>query len=686
MSLTRTHALYVRELRGWRRRFWWMPVVAALAVTLPLSLPQSVTNQSRQQRWEYRYLPINPGAGQLSDDDDDFLNLPLRTDLLRWSVLATIATTFLLAGWLARELRSAEVRDDTLGDLVITTIQPGELFTAQLAAAWTIASVPLAGALPVFFAFGVRTGRSPAELLLGLSLLLAAPLLGACLGGATLWWKRLVLVSARDRAFRFWLLGFVLYALALSWGLAALVTYPNRRWVEAALPKRLRSEQSYFDELLIGNFVLGAGLLAMTWILVCVARALWRRGRLARCLLLVAILWIGWRVAQLHPQATIQQTIASTSGVDADWMVLGRLRWYEQLIGAPFILPWLVPQVFGSDQYYQSRGEWSLEFDPFLQPTLLGGVFWCVLALAAALLTWFDLHWVMLRPWTIAAIQRPEIAPLMLELGGQGHRPRPRRYGFESRNPVWDLMLVRSSGSQVVVMVWFAILLAGTTASLFLNWPRLRNEEPMFHSLSDPLQTALVLTIALCCLHAVNCGMTIAHLRMTQQWWAFLSTPLRLRTVLAGVCLPRLIEVGIMLLCVGPVLAVAYAVRVEFWDSQLSFLFLYLAGFAAGFIYIIWAVSLWSASRAKNPTRTTLMTLIVAPIVASAFPGLWAWGLDRQDTAYRRFQPWGVELPLPAWESPPWQYLAAAVPIVVPLLLATFLLWRGVRRLRWETR
>ncbi len=686
MSAARTHALFVRELRGWRRRFWWLPALVALAVTLPTVLTQTTPRGDYQQRWD-RYSSPQYSNGPETDDNEDFLRLPLRAEVMGWTLLATMGVGFLLAGWLARELRYAEVRNDTLGDLVLTTIQPGELFTAQLAAAWAIAAMPLVAALPVFLAFGVRTGHSPTELLTGTTLLLATPLLGACLGYATPWWKRLVLVSARDRAFRFWMLGFVLCAAALSWGLAALVTYPNRKWVEAALPKRWRSDAAYFDELLLGNFVLGLWLLAAAWVLVCLARALWRRGRVTRVLLFIAITLVAWRAVHWHPQAEIKQAMAGAQREsDSYWGLVSRLRWYDQLISVPFVLPMTLTSSYGGDLWagWEREERWL---------GISGAiVFWLTFALAAALLGWFDVRWVLTQPWTIAAIQRPEVAPMMLELGGRGHRQRARNYVFDSRNPVWDFTLARSAGSRVVVFVWFGLVVVGTAVSLFRHWPRLRQAEPAFNPLREPVQLALALTAILCALLALNCGLAIAQLRATQQWWAFLSTPMRLRSILAGLCLPRLVDALVLLVSGGALTSVAFALNVKFWDCA-THPFWYHAyetlapmGVATEFTFVTWAVSIWAASRAKSPARTTLLTVIIVPIIALALPALWAWGLDRKDVAWRRFEPWGRELSPAPWHTPPWEYLTVAVPFVVPLLIATVLLWLGVRRLRWETR
>ena len=50
-------ALYLREIRGWRHRFWWLPLAGLIGVLLPLSLLPPKTRDLAANSWEEQAYP-----------------------------------------------------------------------------------------------------------------------------------------------------------------------------------------------------------------------------------------------------------------------------------------------------------------------------------------------------------------------------------------------------------------------------------------------------------------------------------------------------------------------------------------------------------------------------------------------------------------------------------------------------
>lgn len=721
MNVSLTIAIYLREVRSWRHRFWWLPLLGMLSALLPVALTPPPMEEYGAVSW------FRGRGDRYEDSDTTFLSSsPVPAKVLTVTVCVACALSLLLAAWLARELRGAEVRNATLMDVAITSIRPLELAVAQIAAAWTIAVMPLVGAAPVLVPCGVRVGMGATETLGGLFVLFGAPLAGACIGYAGFWWKRLVLVASRGRSFRLWMIGVFALATVTCWVIAVPLTYPLWYRIQKGMPTDSRFKTPYFEDVFLTNLVVGVWLLAVLWLLFCVVRGLWRRGWKGRIVLLLIVALGVTGAVKSKPYARLKRSIPTWSVMT---MSSSPLEWWLSRFDTTLADVPTFPAITASLAF---GGEYNLGFSPRSRPEitrqqwnaiidkmiLVGGAFWLTLALGAVLFALGDLGWVLRQPWLVEALRRPEAAPMMVEFGGDGLRRREGNYVFETRNPVYDYALARSGDSRVVLMAWFVLIVIGSAVALFLRWNDFVKYQPMSDALDNVLPRTWSFVAVLCWMCGLNCGLTIAHLKSSLQWWSLLSLPVKFRSVLWGICFPRLVDAlfiigaAFSLVVVGVILRslsfsltsdydyyygeryVSYSVRrlVNFFDLGRAIVsyhswgqWLPLALNVLTLTFVGLATSLFAASRSKGPAKATVLAVILSALVVKAIPYGYYWLVGWQTRQWSRFQTWGVESLPPPLQREPWASIGAYVPYLAPMLLSLFLLWWGIRRLKRET-
>jgi hypothetical protein len=715
MNLSLTIAIYLREVRSWRHRFWWLPLVGTWAALLPLVLTPTTKPDEGRRRFAFARENL------LVDDSDTsfLLNLPVPQHALTLTVCIACGLTALLAAWLARELRAAEVRNATLTDVAVTMVRPLELAVGQIAAAWTIAVMPLIGAAPVIVPFAVRIGRNATDVLSGLAVLLGAALLSACVGYAGFWWKRLVLVASRGRSFRLWMMGVAAIALVAGWGLASSATYPLWRWVRKGLPLHWREDSSYLNDILLTNFIVGVWMLALLWLLACLARGLWRRRWKGRATLALLIAFIAFGATHAKPGAWLKRFLSAAQPMNfrsaLDWYLI---RPDATLKDVPMFPAVVAAQALGGNWDFNS-GEGRRRDDAAQQHLaelcgkmiLVGGAFWLSLALAAFLFALGDVGWVLRQPWLVEVLRRPEAAPLMIEFGGDAARRRQGVYVFESRNPIYDYSLARSGGSRAVMIAWFALIIVGMTVTIFLGWKNFVKEQPESGAFAHVLPRTWDCVALLCWMCGMHCGLTIAHMKTSLQWWSLQSLPFPFRSVLWGICLPRLVDA---LFIIGAAFSLAvvgmtlhsFSFSFEPMESvdawQFSRQDIGLGGIAyfmaqpSGYVlhpvlnmlrltFVGVATSLFAASRSRGAAKTTVLAVILSALITKVIPLGYDKLLDWHRTKWYRFQTWGVETPPPPLMREPWGTIGSYMPYVAAALGSLILLGLAVRRLKRET-
>ncbi len=682
-------ALYLREVRSWRHKFWWLPLVGTLLALLPLGLIPLKRRVEGRQSWEEQMDPF-------------FLRPAVPQPEMAFVICGLMAITFLLALWLARELRGAEVRDNILPDLVITTVNAFELAVAQIAAAWTIASMLVVGALPVLVPFGARVGRNTSELLLGVALLVIFPLAGAAIGYALFWWKGLIVIASRGRSFRLWMIPVALIAVAACATVARPITIPWWRTMGAA-PRtgwnNYGDPGQYSSAMLPTNLVLGVLLLAALWLIVVLLLTLWergRRGRVALCLLLT--LAVG--ISTPHPRAVRLRTQASNRAINVAKRLVPvtNLRWgpwhpVDDWLLRPEINAYLTPVfplaagpiLFGVDLHQEShhgygasvsRARWD-EATPLM--LVSGGLFWLICALSAFCFALRDLNFVFRRPWLIHALRHPELAAFMLEFGRM-RKPRVGNYIFATRNPYFDYALARSGGSRVVLFALFGVALLGMAVFRLRSWEQFIGAQPT-PDLEGEAAMLLMATLFLCWLCGVNGGLFLAHLKATRQWWALLGLPVRFRTLLWGLWLPRVVDAGVIVVAGGAALAMLAALGREDWSQGAEgehWLYAGLAAVLPGMVALGASTSTFAASWSRGSTKATMLTVVlsiaIGVILPSALAALIQWHLERSEP-----KEWRLHF-TPVDSDPA---LATIVTPIAASVTSCLALWGwGLRRLR----
>ncbi len=680
-------ALYLRELRGWRHRFWWLPLAGTLLTLLPLALIPLRRSTERKHPWEEQITP-------------PFLWPAVPQQALGIVIAALMALTFLLALWLARELRGSEVRDNTLPDLVITTVNALELALAQVAAAWTIAAMLIVGALPVLVPFGARVGRNRWELLLGCAVLLSFPLAGAAIGNALFWWKGLVVIASRGRSFRLWMIPVALLAVTACANIARPLTILWWRQSSpgggAPNPWGYRGNPGpYSSAMLPTNLVLGVMLLAALWLVVALLLTLWergRRGRAALCALLVVTV-IG---SCSHPFVVRVRTRTAVRATKLGQRLAPQVnqRWgpshvLDQLLERPDLNSYLVPILpllagpilFGADLYPTSDrnsglGTRRVRWDEVLPLLLvLGGLFWLTCALSAFTFALRDASFLFRRPWLIHALRHPELAAYLLEFG-RTRKPRVGNYVFATRNPFFDYTLARSGGSRVVLFALFGACLLGVGLMRLRSWEQFVGEQPT-PDLTAESGVVMTTTFFLCWLCGVNGGVYLAHLKATRQWWALLGLPVRFRTLLSGLWLPRVLDAGVLVVAGYAAVSMLAALGHEDMSLAEGEHWLY-AGLLASLLVLGASTSTFAASWSRGTARATMLTVIlsiaVGMILPAALVALIEWQIGRSEP-----KEWRLHF-TPVDSDPALVTILAPIAASVTSCLA--LLGWGVRRLR----
>ncbi len=683
MDFTSFTTIYSKEIRAWRHRFWWLPLAGAMVCLLPMTIAKPPQMSQPPGTGLAMGAPIPVAT---TDADRQFLEPPVPRDVLAWVVGGLCVVTSLLALWLAREFRGAEVRDGTLLDVALTTIRPLGFVTAQILAAWTVAAMPLMGALPVLLPFGIRMGITVGGLLWGVVLLLTFLLIGACLGYGALWWRRVVILASRGRSLRLWLLPFAIAVVLTAIACGVPITYPmwkkyqsncNRMRTFSGEPPFNQSPPTYLTDTLLSNFVLGVFLLALLYVAFIVARSLWRarwKGRLALLLFVPSVVWLGWKAPSLLSKWT--DTIPRDIG----------LNQYESFLMLPFIS--LLNAITACGGSLGGPGEWADGFDAPNAFTLGGLVYWLGVALLAFLFALEDTRWVMRQPWLVTALQRPETAPFMLELGGKIRRRRGL-YDFGVRNPVYDYLMARSSGSRITAVGWFAVLVIGTTGGLYFVWDVYLNGMPATWGMSeDVLRIPWGIAVGLCALCGLNCGATISQLKMSGQWGVLLSLPLKSRSLHWAVCFPRFVDallVAVLAFSLGGI-----GVGFNFIELKQFIPF----AVAMGMAFAAFAVtSVFASAFTKSTAKAMVLCVILSALLLGGLTWLGAW-LDGRSTQQMRNiiqfydAPWMFRT-RPATEYSAltvwwWKWRSLAVPSAIGAAVLLFLSWWSSRRLNKE--
>jgi hypothetical protein len=305
--------------------------------------------------------------------------------------------------------------------------------------------------------------------------------------------------------------------------------------------------------------------------------------------------------------------------------------------------------------------------DPYLFIGVsLGLTYLTVVALASFVFAVGDVAWTMKNSWAIAALQNPKRAALLAPEASRAPRRRAALYLFVTRNPVYDLCLAHSSftrASIAAVAGFLVICLTGFLAYVWDDYLKAPTERLLFQlTFGGVLAFAAILCISC----GWSSGLTISRFKQSQQWSAILATPLNLRTILLGICLPNLGDAAILCALLTPLLIAGCAVGMLEWTHVgLIFLLLTLA-----FLVCV-ATSIFSSAFTKNGAKAGVLCVVLTGFLA----GKLAYGLNAWSTLFPR-----GPYPPQWWET--W------TPFIIALLyLFAFcgvLTWLGVRRLRWD--
>lgn len=156
-------------------------------------------------------------------------------------------------------------------------------------------------------------------------------------------------------------------------------------------------------------------------------------------------------------------------------------------------------------------------------------------------------------------------------------------------------------------------------------------------------------------------------MKRQQQWSALLPTPLRFRTLLGGVCLPRWIDGVTMTVLLFSVMSVGLPLRMMDYSNYWS---LPIANAAA--LIVCTATSLFGSAFTKSPAKTGFLGVVLAVLLGIGFGVVVSW-------VQERFFPWhgGPRKWLESWASPIVSLAALALASIV-------LTWMACRRLRWD--
>lgn len=668
MSYDAIRHIFLKEIRAWRYRFWWLPIAGALVVIVPMafssppSLPTPQQLQQQQWRWQqiiFSTIPAAPFAGV---------------------VLCFGLGTMLLALWMGRTLRWSEVHDDTIIDLALSPLTALEVAAGQVLAAWVVTTVALAGAAPVFVFYGTMAGRTAADMLPALLVLLMCPLFAAAVGYGMMWWKRLALEAMHGRSFRRFLLWFVPLLAAMCVGLGWPLADPAIRSA-ASTPQ---PDPMLRLAIVFVSLVWGLPLLCAVWLAIIGADALRRRVLRLRGHPLrwkVALLLLGLFVISSVRMETGRLAFHGFIPVSMFWNRLATdwSSWLNRFSNTPMLSLWwgLLSFVFGLAPLGAScalGGQWGSTqttnmVDPFVQPSLAVGLgYWAAVGMTSFVFATRDLAWTMKNSWAIGALQNPARAALLAPEAARAPHRREFLYPFITRNPVYDLCLARSMGTRSALVVVFGFVVLGSAAWLaydYSAWATAPFEQWRFEAqFSLPFMVALLLSS--CC--GLGCGLTIARLKRQQQWSALLPTPLPFRALLVGVCLPRWVDGLTLTVLLYSVNSIGLPLRMlreleMLWATPLAMITVLL---------VCTATSLFGSAFTKSPAKTGFLGVLLAILLCIGFGMLLSW-------VEQRFFPMH-EGPRSRWEN--WTPMIVA--FIALALASVTLTGLACRRLRWD--
>jgi hypothetical protein len=222
-------------------------------------------------------------------------------------------------------------------------------------------------------------------------------------------------------------------------------------------------------------------------------------------------------------------------------------------------------------------------------------------------------------------------------------------------------------GTRSALVIIFGLAVVSCAAFLSIgyeDWAAAPYDRYRFEE-SFSLAMMISFLLSACC--GWSCGLTIARLKRQQQWSALLPTPLRFRTLLVGVCLPRWIDGITLMLLLLSVFSVGLPLHGmtesnEFWVGPLVM---------APVLIVCTATSLFGSAFTKSPAKTGFLGVVLAVMLGTGFGFLMAWVGER----------------FPQHEGPRlwWENWTPTIVSLVALTAASALLtWLACRRLRWD--
>lgn len=667
--------IFLKELRAWRHRFWWLPMGGALCVILPMALaspPQMPSPELlQQQTWLQSQVT--------------FSTIPAEWLAVVTFALGTGASG--LASWLAYTLRWSEIHNNTLTDLALTRVTALEIVAGQILAIWAITSVALAGAAPILIYYATMAGRSETQILTGVAVLMFYPLLAAATGYGSMWWKRLATASVRGKSYLRFMVVVTLLLTMLCAAVGLPLAYPLNLWAYGTL---LQNDDLLMRiDLFMKSLFWGTPIVCLLWLAFVALRALWQWrmwGRIVALLLLLLFMGGGCVGAR-----SASGWIASLSAQMGQWAPFPR--------GDPVLLFGLGLMPLGAARAF--GGQWEgTEFMNALDPHLLTGIglglaYLVIIALASFVFAVGDVKWTMQNGWAIATLQNPTRAALLLPEAARAPRRRVRRavsYLFVTRNPFYDFFLTRSVFSRVTFTGIFGFIVIVFTGGLAHVWADYLKAPTEHWRLGSAFLLVTMLMAILCASQGLACGSHIAQLKERQQWSGLLVTPTRLRALLLGVCLPTCGDSLMLCLLFSPLVFIGRTLGVVQWSNVGVALLLFLL-----MPLICGVTAIFSSAFTKTAAKAGLLSVILTGVLLAGvlflltylesffpfnrysltFMARWHFGnVEWLESLYPPLSPY----PPQWWEI----WLPKMVALVALIGACLSLLWLACRRLRWE--
>jgi hypothetical protein len=403
-------------------------------------------------------------------------------------------------------------------------------------------------------------------------------------------------------------------------------------------------------------------LLALALLFLFATHSLWQHGWRGRTLLPLFVAVVAW-------------VVVSAATPNNGWLT--RLA---SSLDRPLFMPQiyaLITCTFGWAPFGATiafGGQWATtDFTnacgPYLHLGIVTGMlYWSVLAMAAFAFAVGDLNWTLRNSWAIACLQNPARAALLAP--GSERAPRRRReyYPFVTRNPVFDLCLARSTGTRAVLIGVHATMFLAFTLLAWFGYEAYANNPLAVWQFDFVFILPLMAVFILCACCCWGCGLTIARMKKQQQWSALLVTPMKFRSLLLGVCLPRWLDAFTLTLLSGSMLAVGVTLRIVrlTWSDAEEFVGLFV------FVVLAAGMSTWTsvfaAARTRSAPKAGFFSIVLTVV---GFVGFFF---------------------LEDWLTPPFNPQASAWESLRPLLISggvvciglSLLAWNACRRLRWD--